>query len=132
MFARKQRPYDSILPTQAALREHAKRATYQAGVIWDQGQAARNRPNVRARKAAPEGANAFVLNLPVQHYATARVNIRTVRKTTVFQLVQYMYSNGQLSNMLYRFACGAGSNLMLAISCLNCCLRHYHLFILYY
>ena len=64
------------------------------------------RPNVRARKAAPEGANAFVLNLPVQHSATARVNSRTVRKTTAFQLVQYMCSNGQLSNILYRFACG--------------------------
>ena len=36
MFARKQRPYDSIPPTQAALREHAKRAAYQAGVIWGQ------------------------------------------------------------------------------------------------
>ena len=72
-------------------------------------QAARNRPNVRARKAAPEGANAFVLNLPVQHSATARVNIRNVRKATFFQLVQYMCSNGQLSNILYsffRFACG--------------------------
>ena len=33
MFARKQRPYDSITPTQPALREHAKRAAYQAGVI---------------------------------------------------------------------------------------------------
>ncbi len=33
MFARKQRPYDFITPTQAALREHAKRAAYQAGVI---------------------------------------------------------------------------------------------------
>ena len=33
MFARKQRPYDSITPTHAALREHAKRAAYQAGVI---------------------------------------------------------------------------------------------------
>ena len=69
-------------------------------------QAARNRPNVRARKAAPEDANAFVLNLPVQHSATAQVNIRTVKKTTVFQLVQYMCSNGQLSNILYRFVCG--------------------------
>ena len=36
MFAGKQRPYDSIRPTQAALREHAKRASYQAGVIWGQ------------------------------------------------------------------------------------------------
>ena len=33
MFARKQRPYDSIPPTQTALWEHAKRAAYQAGVI---------------------------------------------------------------------------------------------------
>ena len=33
MFARKQRPFDSIPPTQAALREHTKRAAYQAGVI---------------------------------------------------------------------------------------------------
>ena len=33
MYACKQRPYDSIPPTQAALREHAKRAAYQAGVI---------------------------------------------------------------------------------------------------
>ena len=64
-------------------------------------QAARNRPNVHARRA-----NAFVLKLPVQHSATARVNNRTVRETTVFQLVQYMCSNGQLSNILYRFACG--------------------------
>ena len=69
-------------------------------------QAARNWPHVRERKAAPEGANAFVLNLPVQHSATARVNSRTVRKTTVFQLVQYMCSNRQLSNILYIFAYG--------------------------
>ena len=41
MFARKQRPHDSILPTQAALREHAKRAAYQAGVIWGQATAHR-------------------------------------------------------------------------------------------
>ena len=31
LFARKQRPYNSIPPTQAALREHAKRVAYQAG-----------------------------------------------------------------------------------------------------
>ena len=62
--------------------------------------------SVRARKAAPEGANSFVLNFSVQHSATARVNSRTVKKTTVYQLVQYMCSNGQLSNFLYRFACG--------------------------
>ena len=36
MFARKQRPYDSIPPTKAALTEHTKRATYQAGYIWGQ------------------------------------------------------------------------------------------------
>ena len=36
MFARKQRPYDSIPPTKAALTEHTKRATYQAGCIWSQ------------------------------------------------------------------------------------------------
>ena len=40
MFASKQRPYDSIPPTQAALREHAKRAAYQAGVIWGQATCA--------------------------------------------------------------------------------------------
>ena len=142
MFARQQRhySYDSIPPTQPALREHAKRDAYQAGVIWGQVTCAdpdigspadwgwmkteemwnvcwtklppiatscQELPNVRARKAAPEGVNAFILNLPVQHSATARVNSRTVRKTRVFQLVQYMCSNGQLglSNILYRFAC---------------------------
>lgn len=36
LFARKQRSYDSIPPTQAALKEHAKRAAYQAGIIWGQ------------------------------------------------------------------------------------------------
>jgi hypothetical protein len=35
LFARKQRAYDSIPPTRAALKEHAKRAAYQAG-IWGQ------------------------------------------------------------------------------------------------
>ena len=34
MFARKQRSYDS--PTRAALTEHTKCATYQAGCIWSQ------------------------------------------------------------------------------------------------
>ena len=99
MFARKQRPYDSIPPTQADLREHAKlkRAAYQVGVIWGQATCAnpdigsppdwgwikteamwkvcwtkltlppiklscQDWPNGCARKAAPEGANAFVLN----------------------------------------------------------------------
>ena len=36
LFARKQRSFDSIPPTRAALLEHAKRAAYQAGVIWSQ------------------------------------------------------------------------------------------------
>lgn len=36
MFARKQRPYESIPPTRAALLQHAKRAAYQAGCIWGQ------------------------------------------------------------------------------------------------
>ena len=35
-FARKQRSYDLIPPTHAALIEHAKRAAYQAGCIWGQ------------------------------------------------------------------------------------------------
>lgn len=43
LFARKQRPYNSIPPTQAALREHAKRAAYQAGIIW--GQATISKPD---------------------------------------------------------------------------------------
>ena len=36
LFARKQRAYDAIPPTRAALKEHAKRAAYQAGIIWGQ------------------------------------------------------------------------------------------------
>ena len=36
MFARKQRAYDAILPTRAALLQHVKRATYQTGCIWSQ------------------------------------------------------------------------------------------------
>ena len=36
MFARKQRSYDSIPPTRAALTEQTKRAIYQAGCIWSQ------------------------------------------------------------------------------------------------
>ena len=36
LFARKQRSYDAIPPTSAALKEHAKRAAYQAGIIWAQ------------------------------------------------------------------------------------------------
>ena len=36
LFARKQRSYESIPPTHAALLEHIKRATFQAGCIWGQ------------------------------------------------------------------------------------------------
>ena len=36
MFARKQRPYEAIPLTRAALLQHAKRAAYQAGCIWSQ------------------------------------------------------------------------------------------------
>ena len=36
MFARKQRSYDNIPPTRAALVQHTKRAAYQAGCIWSQ------------------------------------------------------------------------------------------------
>ena len=34
VFARKQRPYDAIPPTQSALKLHSKRAAYQGGIIW--------------------------------------------------------------------------------------------------
>ena len=36
MFARKQKSYDAIPPTNAALEYHIKRASYQAGCIWGQ------------------------------------------------------------------------------------------------
>ena len=36
LFARKQRSFDVIPPTQAALKEHVKRAAYQAGCVWSQ------------------------------------------------------------------------------------------------
>ena len=36
LFARKQRSYELIPPTQNALLQHAKRAAYQAGHIWGQ------------------------------------------------------------------------------------------------
>ena len=36
LFACKQKTYDAIPPTRAALREHAKCAAYQSGVIWGQ------------------------------------------------------------------------------------------------
>ena len=36
MFARKQRSYDAIPPTNAALKQHIKRSAYQAGCIWGQ------------------------------------------------------------------------------------------------
>ena len=36
MFARKQRPCEAIPPTRSALKQHVKRAAYQAGCIWSQ------------------------------------------------------------------------------------------------
>ncbi|KAJ8367592.1 hypothetical protein AAFF_G00314420 [Aldrovandia affinis] len=36
MFSRKQRPYEAIPPTRSALKQHVKRAAYQAGCIWSQ------------------------------------------------------------------------------------------------
>ena len=36
LFARKQYAYDSIPPTSGALKEHVKRAAFQAGHIWNQ------------------------------------------------------------------------------------------------
>jgi len=36
MFARKQKPYEAIPSTRAALLQHAKRAAYRAGCIWSQ------------------------------------------------------------------------------------------------
>ena len=36
MFARKQRPYEAIPPTRSALKQHMKRASYQAACIWSQ------------------------------------------------------------------------------------------------
>ena len=44
LFARTQRPYDGIPSTKAALKEHAKCAAYQAGIIW--GQATLPQPDV--------------------------------------------------------------------------------------
>ena len=36
MFARKQRPYQAIPPTQSALLQHVTLAAYQAGCVWSQ------------------------------------------------------------------------------------------------
>ena len=36
LFARKQRPYNAIPPTQAALVQHIRRAAYQSACIWSQ------------------------------------------------------------------------------------------------
>ena len=36
LFARKQKSYQSISPTRAALVQHLKRSAYQAGCIWSQ------------------------------------------------------------------------------------------------
>ncbi len=40
LFAQKQRSYNAIPPTRAALRELAKRAAYQSGFIWSQAMVA--------------------------------------------------------------------------------------------
>ena len=45
LFARKQRSYDMIPPTQSVLKEHAKRAAYQASHIW--GQCANRQPDAK-------------------------------------------------------------------------------------
>ena len=45
LFARKQKPYDAIPPSRAALLQHAKRAAYQAGIIW--AQATIKEPDIR-------------------------------------------------------------------------------------
>ena len=44
LFARKQRQYDLIPPTQAAFKEPAKRAAYEAGYVW--GQALERHPQL--------------------------------------------------------------------------------------
>ena len=49
LFAHKQRSYDAIPPTQAALKEHSKRAAYQAGCIW--GQATIRQPEEHSPSA---------------------------------------------------------------------------------
>ena len=36
LFAKKQRPYEAIPPTRAALIQHTKHAAYQAGFVWAQ------------------------------------------------------------------------------------------------
>ena len=46
LFARKQRSYNAIPPTSAALKEHVKHAAYQAGIIW--GQATIPKPNIES------------------------------------------------------------------------------------
>ena len=40
MFAKGNRQLENIPPTREALRQHAKRAVYQAGHIWGQSQTA--------------------------------------------------------------------------------------------
>ena len=44
LFTKKQRAYELIPPTQGALKEHAKRAAFQAGHIW--GQSLICEPNI--------------------------------------------------------------------------------------
>ena len=48
MFARKQKPYEAILPTRAALLQHAKRAAYQAGWICSRSTVSQKLPSPAA------------------------------------------------------------------------------------
>ena len=106
MFDRKQRPYEAIPPTQAALLQHVKRAAYQAGCIWGQSlvcqpeikyrrwtkkgdlwqilwtdlpplqKVAKNWPSVVANMNVMEGANATALVLLAQHCLAADVKFK--------------------------------------------------------
>lgn len=106
MFARKQRSYQAIPPTRAALLQHTKRAAYQAGCVWRQAtlcepeeqspadwgwtkkgdqwqviwttlrRAARSSPSVDVILNAGDAASATDMDLPVQHYAAASVRTR--------------------------------------------------------
>lgn len=44
LFARKQRSYEAIPPTKAALLQHVKRAAYQAACIWSQATTCQPEP----------------------------------------------------------------------------------------
>ena len=55
MFARKQRPYESIPPTRAALLQHTRRAAYQAGCVWAQANPVSARSRGPCRLGMLEG-----------------------------------------------------------------------------